>query len=179
MHNSFAESYLTILMWYSHYEFTCLKIQTILKYGCIHTDYKIRNPSTLHFHAFFVCKTVAYIEKRRQNVTPGLFFSCKFIVVYRGFFHCFFFSWKGQGWYMQTQIVHFCLFREYLGARVLYQQGWGGSPSCCCAEVQMLRRLVWGRCWLSSTCMKSLPWADAPRICFVTKTLICLNSLIC
>lgn len=110
MHNSFAESYLTILMWYSHYEFTCLKIQTVLKYGCIHTDYKIRNPSTLHFHAFFVCKTVAYIEKRRQNVTPGLFFSCKFIVVYRFFFHCFFFSWKGQGWYMQTQIVHFaCL----------------------------------------------------------------------
>lgn len=46
----------------------------MLKYGYIHTDNKIRNSNTLYFHAFFVCETVAYIEKRRQRVTPGLFF---------------------------------------------------------------------------------------------------------
>lgn len=165
MHNSFAESYPTILMWYSHYEFTCLKIQSILKYGCTHTDNKIKNPRTLHFHAFFVCKTVAYIEKRSQHVTPGLVFFHKFIVVYSFFAIVFSFSERGRQDACKCTDCTFCLFREYLGAWVLYWQGWGGCPSCCCAEVQMLEKLVW-----------DLPWADALRICFVTKSPICLNS---
>lgn len=78
---------------------------------------------------------------------------------------------------MQTQILHFACWGSIWVHESSTGKGWGGSPSCCCTEMQMQRRLLWGMCWLGSTCIKNLLWADTLRVCFVTKSLICLNSL--
>lgn len=164
-------------MWYSHYEFTCLKIPTFLKYGCTHTDNKIRNPSTLHFHGFLVRKTVAYIEKTTCNSWFGFFLVN--LLWFIGFLSLFSLSLWGEGKTHANRDCTFCLCREYLGAlgSLLARVGWKSQSLLCWdADVQ---DSVWGMCWLRSTCIKSLPWADALRICFVTKILICLNSLSC
>lgn len=75
---------------------------------------KLENPNILHFHVFLVCKAVAYIEKRRQHVTPDWFFlvNLLWLIVFLSFL---FLSLEREGNIHANLDCTFCLFREYLG----------------------------------------------------------------